>query len=75
MIERELTVYKRTNKKYKWIDYDWEKNKIKLPSGWDSLPWVQTKYIDTFGKLPNNKKNDIEWLSQKIAWHSTDKEI
>lgn len=31
-----------------------------------SLEELQAKYVELFGKLPPNKKNDSEWLLNKI---------
>lgn len=42
---------------------NWELNKKKEPT---LLEDVQELYKLKFGSIPNNKKNDIQWLTSKL---------
>lgn len=67
-IERDYRKAKLSNPRLKPIDYEWESlEQIKIPATEYSLPYMQTRYIELIGKIPNRYKNDTERLSQKIA--------
>lgn len=74
-IERDYRKAKFNNPRLKPIDYEWESlTEIKIPATEYSLPYMQTRYIELIGKIPNRYKNNTEWLAQRIAWLSADME-
>lgn len=40
-----------------------------------TLEHLQAEYAKLIGKLPNNKKNDVEWISNKLAEYESGKEV
>lgn len=67
-IERDYRKAKFNNPRLKPIDYEWESiTEIKIPATEYSLPYMQTRYNELIGKIPNRYKNNTEWLAQRIA--------
>lgn len=73
-IEKDYRRAKVQNPKLKPMDYEWEEaemQKIVVPANEYSLPYLQTKYIEKFGTVPNRYKNDKDWIASKLSCFST----